>query len=406
MSLSMFRWRPMLALLVVAALLVAALPQYQQVAAQAPANPLECVAEGQYDPATDYFPTKAEVNYAAGFAVEYFNNYKVVRVLAPWPSATETFTYVLTQCGTPTPTDIAYRDAQFIEVPINSFAMLSTTVMPHAEMLEALEGLVAVDSADFTNINAISQGAADGEVAVVGSGPTIDLEKIALAAPSVIFAFGSGLAEYDTHPKLLEADYKVALVGDWAETTPLGRAEWLKFTAVFLNKEAEASALFDDQIVKEYTKMADLAATAEKKPSVLMNVPYEGTWFMPGGQSFQAALIRAAGGTYAWDADQSAGSLPLDIEAVFAKAGEADYWLNTGIDSLEGIKAVDERLANFSAFKSGKVFSNSAIVNEKGGNAYFEMGVVRPDLVLADMISILHPELLPDHTLMFYVQAK
>ena len=93
-----------------------------------------------YDPAKDYFPDKAELKYAESFAIEYFNNYKVVTVHTPWPGAEEAVQYLLVQYGTPAPE--GYDGVQRITVPIRRLATLSTTQLPHLELLDALENLV------------------------------------------------------------------------------------------------------------------------------------------------------------------------------------------------------------------------------------------------------------------------
>jgi len=99
------------------------------------------------------------------------------------------------------------------------------------------------------------------------------------------------------------------------------------------------------------------------------------------------------------------GSIPLAFEAVFAKAGEADYWLNVGyVGSLADLKAMDARYADFAAFQKGNVWNNDARTTANGGNDYYESAVAHPEVVLADLIKIFHPDLLPDHELVYYRQ--
>ncbi|MBL8119818.1 MAG: ABC transporter substrate-binding protein, partial [Anaerolineae bacterium] len=95
------------------AIMLMALPLH---AAQSPANPNECVSS--YDATVDYFPDKVTVEAAAGFTVEYFNNYKRVTVTLPWQGAEAPLEYLLIQCGTPAPDDAG--EATIIEVPVQT----------------------------------------------------------------------------------------------------------------------------------------------------------------------------------------------------------------------------------------------------------------------------------------------
>lgn len=366
----------------------------------APHNLDRCA--GEYDPQLDYFPDKVEPEAAAGWKIEYHPNYKVITVLSPWQNAEQQFSYVLVQCGTPAPSDIG--DAQLIEVPVKTVVAMSTTQLPHLAELDLVDRLVGVDNLARISTPAVAARAEAGELRELGGGAEVNVEQALELAPGLIMTYGVGDPQYDAHPKLLEAGLKVALNAEYLESSPLGQAEWIKFTATFFNREAAATVFFD-QLAARYTGLARQARAATGKPTVMVGTPYQGTWFIPGGKSFPAQLLADAGAQYLWADDTSAGSLQLGFEAVYERAAEAEYWLNTDTwQSLDDGRAADARFGEFAAFKSGKVFNNDARVGAGGGNDYYETGVTRPDLVLADMIKIFHPELLPDHELFFYRQ--
>ena len=130
------------------------------------ANGDDCV--DSYDPAKDYFPHKVEPQYAESFAIEYFNNYKVVTVHTPWPGAEKAVQYLLVQCGTPAPD--GYDGVQRITVPIRRLAALSTTQLPHLELLNGLETLVAVSDIEMVNSPGVNQRFAAGKIAQIGHG--------------------------------------------------------------------------------------------------------------------------------------------------------------------------------------------------------------------------------------------
>ncbi|MCP4418650.1 MAG: ABC transporter substrate-binding protein [Chloroflexi bacterium] len=353
-----------------------------------------------YDESIDYFPSKTAVFHAEGFTIEYFNNYKVVTVTAPWTGAEEAATYILVQCGTPAPS--GFDDAIQIEVPISSIVSMSTTYLPYIEMFGWMNSLVAVDSAAYAYNVSVHTKLDAGELVELGSGPTVDVEAALELAPDVIMTSASGSPDYDTHPKLEEVGLTVVLNADYLDITPLGRAEWGKFIAAFYNDEALAEGWFDT-VTAEYDAFATLTADLSTRPTVFANTPYEGTWYMPGGQSYTAQFLNAAGADYLWGGDESTNTLFLDFESVFDQAVDAEYWLNLGfVFSLADLEASDERYADFAAFQSGAVYNYDLRTNEFGGNDFFESAAANPQLILADLIKIFHPDLVPDHTFVYY----
>lgn len=363
-----------------------------------------CIPAGQFDPNIDYFPEKAVLQYTTGFLIEYHGSYKVITIDIPWPGAAESIQYALVQCGAPNPE--GFLDEQIITVPAQSIITMSTTYLPPLDELGLLDRLVGVDDTTFISSPNVLKMVEEGKLASIGYGSGVNVEKVLELSPSLVMTYGSGAPDYDAHPVLLQAGQKVVVNAEWMDTSPLGRAEWLKFIAVFFNKEAEAETLFAET-AQAYQELTALTAAASQKPTVFTASAYQGTWYMPGGQSFAAAFLRDAGANYLWSDDTSTGSLPLSIEAVFEKAQTADFWLNVGyVGSLDDLKAMDARYADFAAFQNDKVWNNDAKTNPTGGNDYYESAVLHPNVVLADLIHILHPDLLPNHELVYYRQVK
>ena len=128
---------------------------------------------------------------------------------------------------------------------------------------------------------------------------------------------------------------------------------------------------------------------------------------MAGGKSFAARLIEDAGADYLWSDNSSTQAIPLDLESVYLRAVDADVWINPGAAvSLEDIGRLDERFLDLRVVRQGQVFNNNLRTNAAGGNDYWESGTVRPDLVLADLIRVFHPDLMADHRLVYYRQLK
>ncbi len=358
------------------------------------------------DKGTEHVPEpfhRISVQYSRGFQVEYGETYKLVRAIRPWQGAEESFSYLLVQRGTEPPR--GYDGVQVIEIPVRSSVMMSTTYVTYLDMLGELETLKGMDTFHFVQNKKVLEMAEEGDVRAVGSGPSVNVELLLEMDPDLIMGHSIG-GEWDTHPKLEEAGLMVVLNGEHMETHPLGRLEWIKFVSLFFNKEARAQEIYDST-VREYNGLEKLTEDVRPKPKVLVNSPYQGVWWVPGGKSFQAVFIRDAGGDFLWSDDDSTGALMLDIEAVYARASDADVWINPGMwNSLDDAVAEDERFTEFKPYQTGNIFNNNKAENRRGGSAYWETGVARPHIVLADLIKIFHPELLPEHDFVYYYKLR
>jgi len=359
---------------------------------------------------TDLFADKAVIEYAQGFTVEYFSNYKLVTITKPWDMSEETFQYVLVQRGTEAPTE--YGEAPIIQIPVEKMVSLSTTYLPFLDVYGKLDTLVAIDDTTYVYNPTVLEMAKEASLVAVGYGPAIDIETLLSLEPDVIMTSGYGNPEYDTHPVLQKAGLPVVINGDYMETTPLARAEWGKFIALFYNEEKAATEFFN-QTVEKYNEIKSLAADIETKPTVFLNTAFEGTWYMPGGQSYMATFIADAGGDYLWKDDPSTSTLYLTFEEVYDVAGETgEIWINPGgytfttADILMG----DERHGEFAAFKSGQLYNNVKVISEGGGIDFYESGIAYPDVILADLFSIFHPaemeQFNPDFESTYYIHVE
>lgn len=368
----------------------------------------ECVTT--YDPAVDYFPEKTEITDAENFAVEYHNNYKVVTVTDAFDGA-EPFLYVLVQCGTPAPDTADFPDdTQFIEVPAGDLVAMSTTILPHVAELELLDHLVGLDSFLYVSSPEVRALIDAGELIEVGSGSGVNVEMVLEAEPDIVMTSGFDPAS-DAHPVLIEAGIFTALNAEWREASPLGRAEWIKYTALFYNVEAEAEAVYGE-ITTAYNDALELAASVPEadRPVVLWNTfsSFSEAWSIPGAKTYVGRLIEDAGGVVALGEEAPGDSALLSFEAVYEGALDADVWVTNafGVVTLDDLVAQDSRYADFAAVESGNVWNNDLDVNENFGNNFYELGVTSPHLVLEDLVAMFHPELMPDHEFNFFRQME
>jgi iron complex transport system substrate-binding protein len=158
---------------------------------------------------------------------------------------------------------------------------------------------------------------------------------------------------------------------------------------------------------RDYLHYSRQVKAARTNPKVLVGLPWKDSWNLAGGKSFTARFIEDAGGDYLWKENLSTEYIPLNLEAVFMKALTADVWINTGTTgSLREIKGFDPRFTDLAAFKNHRVYNNNARQNEWGGNDFWESGTARPDIVLKDLIKIFHPELMKEHSFVYYRQLE
>jgi iron complex transport system substrate-binding protein len=344
---------------------------------------------------------KTILHYAKVFSVEYHSTYKVLTVLKPWRNAPSTFTYYLVQRGTPVPEEVG--NAVVIEIPVKRMASLATTHLPYLEVLNDLDSLVAVGNAEYVNTAGVTSELNMGNIQSVGNGPDVNIEKLLDSNPEVITTLALGNSGKDDYQILMQKGLKPVIFSDFMEESPLARAEWVKFMALFFNQEDEAEKIFKD-VEERYLKMKELTENVPTHPTVLLGYEINGNWNVPGGRSYQAMYVKDAGGSYLWADDLFSGRVPMSFEAVMEKGLDAEYWFDQSLKwkSANDFLGADSRYANFRAFKENHVYNNNARLSAGGGNDYNGSGLVHPEKILADLISILHPEILPGHKLEYY----
>ncbi len=377
------------------------------IAGEPPAPAVDSTSDGtvcveEFDPRVDYFPDKVSPRHARQFSVEYHRHYKLVTITEPWQGAEHRLRYLLVQCGTPRPE--GFDDATVIEIPARTVITTSTTELPHVVGLGLVDRLLGHDEFDYVSSPEVRRRIDGGGMIEIGVAPAINVELVLEAEPELLLADSFGDPEVDILGKLRDLGVPVALVPSFLETTALGRAEWIEYTALFFNRERRALAAFAE-VEERYSELVETVRSkvAGDRPTVFTGAPIGEIWHVPGGHSFFSLLLADAGGRYLWADDTSTGSLPLHIESVYERALDADVWLHPGaMASLDELRASDQRFAEVAAFRRGRVFGNDARKGAEGGNDYWETGTARPDLVLADLVEIFHPGLLGDHQLVFH----
>ncbi len=343
------------------------------------------------------------VEAASGLALYEYEGYTVVKVLEPWPGAKRSYTYVLWKRNAKLPDSL--RSYPSVEVPVRSIVVTSTTHIPSLEMLGVEKSLTGFPNTRFISSERTRARIDAGHVKELGGNRDLDTEAVLDLHPDVVI--GNGIDDHNpAYDNLMRAGIPVMLNGDWNEKTPLGRAEWIKFFGVLFGKEAKADALFR-QIRDDYQKIRALARKTPKHPTILVGAMYQDVWNLPQGGSWGALFIADAGGDYLWKDTSGTGSLQLPFEQVFERGQNADFWIGPGqFASFAELDAASDHYREFRSYQQKTIFSFSSRKGKTGGMLYYELAPNRPDLVLRDLVSILHPELLPNHRPVFFDRLR
>ncbi len=353
---------------------------------------------------TDLYPEKAKIKYAKNFGIQYFGTYKVVTVRNYFGSQIDTLQYLLVDRKYPVPK--GYPKAQLIRTPVKSFITMSSMHVAMCSFAESANALVGLGSFKYVSSPAVRQNIKAGKVQEVGLDGSLNNELIISMNPGVVMVMGNTAAKFSRYQTLTAAGIPVLSNFEWLESTPLARMEWVKLIAALVNKEALVNKKFS-RVEQEYLKLVQVGKKAKNRPLIVYGMPFKGTWLMPDADSYNTQLFKDAAATYTWSKEKGTGSLPLSFEAVAPIALKADYWLNVGyVDSKTDILAKDSRFADFKPFKNNKIYNHNKKVNDLGSNDFWESGGVNPHLILADLVKILHPELLPNHKLVYYKQIR
>ena len=341
--------------------------------------------------------------YAKGFSVERdtTTGEKLLCIRNPWQGASDI---------------VFYTEIDSLSPPKRIVAMSSS----HAAMLDAVgcsDRIVGLSGCRFIYNNDLCKKIAEGKIAEVGYDSAFDFEKIRSLNADIVLLYGVAGEAKSITDKLDELRIPYIYIGDYLEDDPLGKAEWVVALASLCGVESEGIAFFEG-VESRYNALRGQKFCSAYKPRVMLNLPYRDTWFMPPHNSYMVRLIEDAGGEYILTENEkrktenenpstlnsqlSTKSMPISLEEALVLAMKADFWINLGqMASKEEVCAAAPRFAKVDAVKFNRLYNNTKRTNESRGSDFWESGAVRPDLILEDLINILHYEA-PTEKLYYY----
>ena len=347
----------------------------------------------------DSLAVTQEITHAQGFDIIWVDGIKIVVLKSPWKGASQEVRYALLPAGQSLPDHLTVD--QVITTPVNRMVVTSTTHLPALDLLDAHETLIGFPQTQYITTPGFVDAVTKGTLLELGSANGLNLELLLQSKPDLVMTYQSG-GDFSQLDALKASNIPTVLNADFLEPTPLGRAEWIKFIGHLIGREQQADSVFQ-LITANYNQVKELTRKAHQQPTVFSGSMYGGTWYAPGGKSFVAHFVTDAGGHYTWSHEQVPGSLELSFEAVLENDQNTQYWIGLGgFRSLADIINADQRYENFEAYNQGQVYNYNKRVGQNGGYEYLEMGVARPDIVLKDLVKILHPQLLPDYETYFF----
>ena len=336
----------------------------------------------------------------------------------PWKAGTMLHRYILIpkgEEGDKTVAMLARRHStgarcttDTVRTPVERSAVF---IAPHCQLMYEMgcqQTIRGVCDLDYINIPDVKKRAAlsgntsaQNPIEDCGSSMAPDIERIIALKPEAIllspFENSGGYGKLDKlHVPIIEA-------ADYMESSPLGRAEWMKFygmlfkkdgnapkTALAASCEPKADSLFA-KIEKEYLKLKAEAAGYPKGLSILTERKTGNVWYVPGGQSTIGILLKDANARYIFEDDEHSGSLAMSPEQILAKGKQVDVWAFKYFGGAPLSQA--QLLQEYDGYKALAAFNRGNIYQVDTSTVpYFELTSFHPELLLREFIILAHGE--------------
>ena len=339
---------------------------------------------------------------ASGEAEGIDYQYAEALIANPWKAGTMLHRYILIpkgEEGDKTVAMLARRRStgarcttDTVRTPLESNLVFTA---PHCQLLTELgcqNAITGVCDKDYINIPDIkSRAQADAKVAHpimdCGSSMQPDIERIIALHPEALLI--SPFENSGGYGKLDKLRIPVIETADYMETSPLGRAEWIKLYGLLLGS-SKADSLFS-AIEKEYLQLKAEAAKLPLGLSILTERKTGNVWYVPGGKSTMGILLRDAHARYIFADDTHSGSLSMSPEQIIAKGNQVDVWAFKYFGGNALTK--QDLLAEYQGYQALKAFQTGTVYEtDTSCEPYFELTSFHPEILLREFIVLSHPE--------------
>lgn len=334
--------------------------------------------------------TSVKIGYAKGFSIDHYEEYTKVIIHNPWTSEEKPYAvYYLYK----TALNHLPSDGIALKIPLSSLAVNTFSYFEFLRLLDEMDVITGVTDGFRVYNPAVLHKIETGEIIDLGDPFNPNVERTMSLKPQAII--NSAYAQLDSYSeRLRQAGFPVIYSLEWMENSPLARAEWIRMIAAFFDKEAEADSIFT-AIERRYHALQVKVKKVPLQYSMMAGDNFQGTWYVPGGSSFNASLFRDAGLDYRYKENKGSGSIGLDIESVLTQFGKTAFWFGCEADTYGELAEKDAKYLLLESVKKRQVFNNHNRTTPSGGNDYFESAIANPDLMLSDLVKAAYPSLLP-----------
>lgn len=327
------------------------------------------------------------LTYATNLTLVERPGYVEATVRNPWDTTKTLHRYLLVPDSVEMPSGLP--EGTVIRTPLQSALIYSSVHNSLVAELGSIGAISGVCDAEYIHLPELKQRIATGKVVDCGISTSPNIEKILSLNPGAIML--SPFENSGAYGKVGQMGIPIVECADYMETSPLGRAEWMKFYGMLFGRTARADSLFS-QTEREYLALKQLTDTIVNRPSVLMDMLYGQVWYVPAAVSTMGIFITDAGGKNPFDNFDKSGSAALTAEQVLMKAGDADLWLlrysQSSPKTLAELGRDNAVYSQFKAFKDRQVYGCNTSDSD-----FFEDVPFHPQWLLANLISIIHPQL-------------
>lgn len=334
--------------------------------------------------ATEHQGQTINLRHASLLQMEEADSFTLVRIADAWHPGQTLATYLLVPREQALPANLPAGTV--VRTPIQRAALTGSV---HAALLIDLHAdhcIAAMADTAYVVSPRIRQLVSE-KVQNIGSSLQPDLELLQAARPDALFV---SPFENAGHGSLERLNIPLIECADYMETSPLGRAEWMRFYGRLVGQEARADSLFE-QVERAYLDVQrQMAKVKTPRPTVMCDLRTGATWYQPGGASTMGRFITDAGGQYLWADRNESGSLPLDLESVYARAAQADIWLvKYGQARSISYRQMAADCAQYQHFKPWKTKHIWACNTFK--TPFYEEVPFHPERLLIELAAIFHP---------------
>lgn len=337
-----------------------------------------------------------KLQYAENIKIIKHQEYTEVNLRNPWDTLKTLHTYLLIDKHKEEPAHLPL--GTIIRIPLEKSLVYSSVHCGIWNDMNSLSAIAGVCDLSYIRMPEIQTGYKEGRITDCGNSMNPDIEKIIDLSPDAILL--SPFENSGGYGRIEKLNIPIIECADYMETSPLGRAEWMKFFGMLVGKEEMADFLFC-QIRDEYEFLKEKANLTTERPTVITELKSGAAWYVPGGKSTVCQLLTDAGANYLFADNTNSGSVPLSFETVFDKGHHATYWLiKYNQQTNKTYKELVQDYApykNFTAWKEHRIFGcNTSYIN------FYEESPFHPEKLLKDLIKIFHSELLPEYKLVYY----